>query len=55
MSHMDFDCKEQGCPEKISYERQIVVGFVTTVNKETAKTVYLTCAKDHTHAYEVME
>ena len=55
MSQTEFNCKEPGCPEKVSYERQIVVGLVTAVNVETAKTVYLVCAKNHTHAYEVVE
>ena len=55
MSQTEFKCKRRNCSENVSYERQIVLGLVTAVKEETAKTVYLTCAKGHTHPYEVVE
>jgi hypothetical protein len=52
-----FDCSEQNCGLKVTYVPQSVpgsIGFnIRKVEQERVVVVYLTCAKDHTHAYTV--
>lgn len=54
----EFKCKEPDCPETVTYRRQIVTGVVQLLpdeesNKQQRRRVYLTCAKQHVHAYEL--
>ena len=47
-----FDCKE-GCGETVQYQRKIVKGVRDVDDDKKTKTVYLTCSKGHTHAYQL--
>lgn len=51
----EFSCKTRGCPERVVYEREVVVAFagpVATGSRSAAtKTVYLTCSRRHRHPY----
>jgi hypothetical protein len=52
----ELPCKEPDCPEKVYYEREVipaVAGDLDLVVRGETKTVYLTCARHHTHPYEV--
>jgi len=52
-----FPCKEPGCTELVTYQRQIVTGVVQLLPDEQRSTsqrrrVYLECPKQHVYPYE---
>ncbi|MBI4965025.1 MAG: hypothetical protein HY913_17250 [Desulfomonile tiedjei] len=54
----EFQCKQTGCSEKVSYEPDEVIALRLRESKRTSilkgsKTVYLKCPKGHTHPYNV--
>ncbi len=50
-----FPCKEKGCTESVTYDRQTATGMKQIPDSKItkSKTVYLTCKNGHTHSYEV--
>jgi hypothetical protein len=51
-------CQEEGCKEQVRYKREVLFGFMTqnipvNFNFGSENTVYLTCAKKHTHSYVI--
>ena len=49
-----FDCKDSGCTEKVTYEREEVLGFKSHEDEAAKeKVVYLTCNNGHIHPYTI--
>jgi hypothetical protein len=51
-----FKCKEPGCTEEVEYVPAPVYGLLIQSPANPGpqkKTVYLTCAKQHTYPYQV--
>ncbi len=46
-------CKEKDCKEVVTYERETVRGFRSSHGGSKTVAVYLTCAGNHTHRYEI--
>ena len=50
----EFSCREPNCSEKVYYERKVLpAGVELGISSQDKKVVYLTCARGHTHPYEV--
>jgi hypothetical protein len=52
-----FPCKEPGCTELVTYQRQVVTGVVQLLPEEERRAtprrrVYLECSKEHRYPYE---
>ena len=49
---LELACKESGCPEKVSYERETIPALASSPQAREI-VVYLTCPKGHQHRYKI--
>lgn len=49
---VEFACREPGCAEKVTYQRQELPGLAYD-RPGGPRTVYLECASGHIHAYQL--